>query len=188
MKKKLLLAVVCIMLMSFGIAMTGCGSGETYDAGNISCTVPDGWKVFSSEDLFNTTVDSSGEETASEEEADPNSIYVYKGAEETSDILKSNGITILYSEYGLMGTFDDMKDFYEDTKDQDPVTLGDYEYKWFTGKQFKGEYEYAVMAAEDGDAAIEVNVILKNGDNTISMDDKDVKTILESIKITKSDK
>ena len=87
------------MLMSLGIVMSGCGSGETYDAGNVSCAVPDGWKVFTSEELFNSSTDDSDEDSASDEDSeDPNSIYIYKDAKETTDILKSNGITILYSD------------------------------------------------------------------------------------------
>ena len=191
MRKKLLLAVICVLLIPFGIAMTGCGSGgtsgETYDAGNISCTVPDGWKVFTSEELFTTEVDSSGEETAAEEEADPNSIYIYKGAEKTADIATCNGMTILYSPDGLLGSFDEMKSAYENVKEQKPLKLGDYEWKWFTSKLDDGEFEYAIMATESGDAGIEIQVVLKNGENTISMDDEDVKSIIESIKITAAD-
>ncbi|MBR6443922.1 MAG: hypothetical protein IKS63_00650 [Firmicutes bacterium] len=189
MKKKLLLAVVCIMLMSFGIAMTGCESGETYDAGNISCTVPDGWKALSSEELFNTTTDSSGEETASEEDADPNSIYLYKGIEKTEDILNANGITILYLEDYTFGGIDEMKAFYENVKKQKPLKLENYEWNWYTGEQMDGTYKYAILeTVVDDDDSIQINVVLKNGDKTISMDDKDVKAILESVKITKSDK
>ena len=187
MKKKLLLSVICVMLMSLGIVMSGCGSGETYDAGNVSCAVPDGWKVFTSEELFNSSTGDSDEDSASDEDSeDPNSIYIYKDAKETTDILKSNGITILYSDDKTMGSIDDMKSFYEKAKDQDPLKLDNYEWKCFTGQQFEGNFEYAVLEAIDGDASIQVNVILKNGDKTISLDDKDVKEIIESIKITDS--
>ena len=79
-----------------------------------------------------------------------------------------------------------MKSFYEKVKDQDPLKLDNYEWKCFTGQQFDGDFEYAVLEAIDGDASIQVNVILKNGDKTISLDDKDVKEIIESIKITGS--
>ena len=207
MKKKLFLSVVCIMLMSLGLGLSGCGSGETYDAGNVSCAVPDGWKVFTSEEVSSDNAGDSAdksdqtaeEKKAAEENAkdeakdnaesdkDPNSIYIYKGAEQASDMPNTNGITILYSQYGLMGTFDDMKDYYENCKDQKPLKLSNYEWKWFTGDQFEGKYEFAVLAAEDGDAAIQVSVLLKNGEKTISMDDDDVKEILESIKITGSE-
>ena len=175
------------MLMSLGIVMSGCGSGETYDAGNVSCAVPDGWKVFTSEELFNSSTDDSDEDSASDEDSeDPNSIYIYKDAKETTDILKSNGITILYSDDKTMGSIDDMKSFYEKVKDREPLKLDNYEWNCFTGQQFNGDYEYAVLEAIDGDASIQVNVVLKNGDKTISLDDKDVKEIIGSIKITDS--
>ena len=175
------------MLMSLGIVMSGCGSGETYNAGNVSCAVPDGWKVFTSEELFNSSTDDSDEDSASDEDSeDPNSIYIYKDAKETTDILKSNGITILYSDDKTMGSIDDMKSFYEKVKDQDPLKLDNYEWKCFTGQQFNGDFEYAILEAIDGDASIQVNVVLKNGDKTISLDDKDVKEIIGSIKITGS--
>ncbi len=176
------------MLMSLGIVMSGCGSGETYDAGNVSCAVPDGWKVFTSEELFSTGADDSSDENdaSDEDSADPNAIYIYKGIEKTADIMNSNGITILYSDDKTMGSLEDMKSFYEKAKDQDPLKLDNYEWKYFTGQQLDGTYKYAIMEAIDGDASIQVNVVLKNADHTISLDDKDVREIIESIKITGS--
>ncbi len=189
MKKKLLLSVICVMLMSLGIVMSGCGSGETYDAGNVSCAVPDGWKVFTSEELFNSSTDDSDEDSASDEDSeDPNSIFLFKDVEKTTDIQNSNGITILYIPDESATSLDYMKPFYKKVKDHDPLKLDNYEWKYFTGEQTNdtATCKYAIMFATDGDATMQVNVVLKNGDKTISLDDKDVKEIIGSIKITGS--
>ena len=202
--KKILLAVICLMVAALGIGMTGCGSSDnTYDAGHISCTVPEGWKVFTAEDITKAAesaeseADDDAEDVSdeAEEEAedvsdddlkDPDSIYLYKGAEKASDIFTANGITISYQEYGLLGSFDDMKGYYNNVQEKDPLKLSNYEWEYFTGEMLD-QYKYAIMMAEaDGDAVIQVNVVLKNKDNTISLEDEDVKAILESIKITGS--
>ena len=204
MKKKTFLAVICLMMAALGITMTGCGAGDTYDAGHISCTVPEGWKVFTAEDITQAAssdtdeneaeeaddeaedASDEAEDTSDEDMKDPDSIYLYKGAEKASDIFTANGITISYQEYGLLGSFDDMKGYYNNVQEKDPLKLSNYEWEYFTGEMLD-QYKYAIMMAEaDGDAVIQVNVVLKNKDNTISLEDEDVKAILESIKITGS--
>ena len=58
--------------------------GETFDAGQVSALVPEGWKAFPSPDLFDEY----------DGDNDPTALSIYKGAQNDFDQLTKPGITI----------------------------------------------------------------------------------------------
>jgi len=142
--------------------------GETYSAGNISATVPEGWQAF--------PFYSGGEES-------PNTFAVHKGALNAMDMRYTPGVQIqLFPDGDGFGT-DLMKAMYENVSDLAPQTLGGFTWEGFTG--VSGDIPTALMWTDAGDDNILVAVWLEMEDVTISLDDADVQAIIASIKPNK---
>ena len=145
-------------------------TGETFDAGNVSCIVPDGWKAFPQNDLF------SDEEGAT----DPDVINVCKGASTELDMFSKPYIRINYYAPSTYMT-EPSKDFYDDVADLDDMTIGDYTWHGFSCTSIGYKYYMLWTGAED-EAQYQVSVLYENGGSTISLDDADVQAIIASIK------
>ena len=143
-------------------------SSETFDTGKISITVPDGWKAFGS---------------SSTDKDSQNSINVFKGAKSEFDMFSKPGIYIYYygpdTEY-LNGS----GSFYDDYTEQAPITIGNRTWNYHTYSSIG--YPYAELIWQDADKGLtlQLNVLLENKPYKISLDDEDVKAIVESLKIT----
>lgn len=183
MKKVIVLLAVLVMS---ALMLVGCGSpvsansndqgdgaaaiiGETYEAGNLSALVPDGWKAFPASDLFDEY----------DGDYDPNGLSIYKGAEDEFDVLIKPGMQITYYDGSMM---EPSKDFYDDAEDLEPFELGGYTWQGFTCTSL--DYPIAVLWAEDGNDQFSVNVWLENEGEQISLEDADVQAIIESIQST----
>ena len=177
MKKVLALMLVVIMSLTLFV---GCGGddnnpddgtikGETYNAGNVSAFVPNGWKAFPVTDAFADDPST----------IDPDGMRICKGGETEMDIFSKPYLQITY--YGEDVTFfAPTKDFYDNAVDLTPFTLGELTWNGYTADSMG--YPIAVIWAEKGDIQYQVNCFLGASDGTISLDDADVKAILESIK------
>ncbi len=177
MKKILVLMLVIIMSLTLFV---GCGDdssnngdgtikGETYNAGNVSALVPNGWKAFPVTDPFAddpTTID-------------PDALRICKGGETETDIFSKPYLQINY--YGEDMIFiAPSKDFYDNAVDLTPFTLGELTWNGYTADSMG--YPIAVIWAEKGEVQYQVNCFLGTSGGTISLEDADVKAIIESIK------
>ena len=176
MKKNIvfILAVVLLIAMLAGCSEANPASikGETFDGGNISALVPDGWMGFHGVDYFEEY----------EEGYNPNVIQIAKGAESEWDLLSTPYIMVNYyaPDNPMM---EPMKELYEDVSDLEPVTIGDYTWNGFTGTSI--DTPIAVLwTGEQGSGQILVTLCLENGDK-ISLKDADVQAIIASIQISK---
>lgn len=146
--------------------------GETFEGGNISALVPEGWMGFHGMDYFDEY----------EEGYDPNVIQICKGAESEWDQLTTPYVMISY--FGLDNPmFEPSKDFYEEGADLEPITLGDYTWKGFTAKSL--DTPIAILwTGEEGSEQIQLMICLEN-EGKISLEDADVQAIIASINISK---
>lgn len=178
MKKLLLLMLVAVLSVAM---LTGCSSGgtastdpaeitgETFDAGNVSALVPNGWTAYPVTDLFDEY----------EGDYDPTAVQIVKGAESEFDVFSKPYIQINY--YGEETQMISSKDFYDDAKDIEPMQIGNYSWNGFTTDN--SGYPTAILWTE-GDVLIQLMIILENNDK-ISLDDADVQAIIASITPTK---
>jgi len=173
------IAVVLTLMLGISL-LVGCGggggsagsvSGEVYDAGNVSALVPKGWKVYPIVDVFD---DYDGE-------YDPNGLSINKGAKGAFDQLTTPGLQIKWYASGDGPNNEYSKAFYDDVEDLAPMTIGSRTWKGFTAVSIG--YPLALLWTEEGDI-FQVTVWLENGGKKISLDDADVRAILESIQAT----
>lgn len=174
--KKVIVSLLAVLMCLAVFA--GCGSsgtqgdpevsGETFDGGNVSALVPDGWMAFHGTDVFGDY----------EEGYDPNVIQICKGAKSELDMFSKPYMQINY--YGADTTMmTPGKEWYDDTADLEPMNLGNYTWNGFTGVSM--EYPIAILWTEDGDAQFQISIWLEMEDGKISLDDADVQAIIASI-------
>ena len=152
-------------MLLMALSVVGCSSGksEVYDNGVISVTVPKGWMVYESKNSNNEVVKTN--------------LSVVKTTDK-SKIMDSPMVTISYA--GADKTlYPVTKDFYEDTEDLAVWEIGGKKFEGFKGTSFGAEMLY--YFAVDGDKEYQVVIWpnMKNG--TISLQDADVKAIVESL-------
>ena len=180
MKKLIALLLTAVSLT---VILAGCSKGsaptkpedvkgETFEGGNISALVPEGWMAFHGTDYFDEY----------EEGYDPNVIQVCKGAKTEWDLLSKPYVMMTYfSPDNPM--YEPSKDYYEEGADLEPFTTGSYTWKGFTAKSL--DTPIAILwTGEYGEGQIQLMICLENGEK-ISLDDVDVQAILTSISINK---
>ena len=74
------------------------------------------------------------------------------------------------------------KSFYDDVKDIDSFEKAGYSWSGYTCSS--AGYEYTILEGNKGEEDLQVSIITKAGDNTMSIDDEDVQSILDSIGTT----
>lgn len=142
--------------------------GETYDAGQVSALVPEGWKAFPTTDVFDEY----------EGDYDPNAFSIYKGAQSEWDQLAKPGITITRMD---TASFVSAKDWYDDVKDIEVAPIGSYTCTGYTGTSLV-DYPYTVIEMVDGDTTVQVAILTESNGEKIALEDADVQAILASIK------
>ncbi len=144
-------------------------TGETYDGGNLTVLVPEGWMAFNGVDFFDEY----------EEGYDPNVVRIAKNAESEWDLFSKPYIEVEY--YGPDASMvEPYRDAYEDPEDLEPLSLGDYTWQGFTGKSLM-EQPMAVLWTEKGEHQFQATLYLESGDSKISLEDAEVLAILESV-------
>ena len=191
MKKNIVFLFTTVLLVAILVGCSGGSSatdpadikGETFDGGNVSALVPDGWMGFHGVDpegwmAFHGT-DYFDEY---EEGYDPNVIQVCKGAKTEWDLLSKPYVMMTYfSPDNPM--YEPSKDYYDEGADLEPITLGDYTWKGFTAKSLDTPIAM-LWTGEYGEGQIQLMICLENGEK-ISLDDVDVQAIIASINISK---
>lgn len=175
MKKKFMM-IIMTLLLSLGLAACGGSGGSTssvkgttFDAGKFEVFVPDGWKAFHGADFFGDY----------EEGYDPHVVNIGKGIEEEYELFSYPLANITYSgeDNPLVKP---TKDIYENGKDLEDITTGDYTWEVFTADSLS--YPVAVLYTEFDDKQIVVNITLENGGEKVSLEDADILALLAGIK------
>ena len=185
MKKKYQ-RVVAMLVIAMMILLPGCGKtdskevakegtevaeikGETYETSLLSVLVPEGWMAFPKADIFEEYPDEPG---------DPSGLLIYKGAQDDLDAFTKPGITIDY--YPPEKTMVSPKSYYDDAKDLDPITTGEYTWEGFTATSL--DKPLTVLSVTEP-YQIQVSVWTDVDDGHISLEDADLQAILASLKI-----
>lgn len=138
-------------------------SGQLFDNGILRAFVPSGWKLFYG-------IDSDGN-------ASPKKLHIYKDAQAESDIFSKAGITVCF--YGNNEIFLSTRAFYDNVRDIEPFELGGHLWNGFTCTSF--DYPYTILESTQGGVTFQVMILNENGEHKISINDDDVKMILENI-------
>lgn len=144
-------------------------TGETYDAGNVSVLVPDGWKAFPVFDMW------SDEENAT----DPDQVNVVKGGETDFDLLTKPYIQIVHYEPGGMIT--PSKEYYENAADVESITAGDLTWEGFSGEGLLGDTLIVMWTTNADGHQFQLNIFNKTDAAEFALTDADVLAILGSI-------
>jgi len=140
---------------------------ELFDSGCFQITVPSGWMAF-------LGIDSECRTT-------PKKVHVFKDAKIETDIFTHAGITICF--FGKQDYYLSPKFFYDDVADMEPFDLGAYTWSGYTCTSLG--YPYTMLEAKHDGCVFQVMILMKNGEHKISLEDTDVKMILESLAQTK---
>ena len=183
MKKIFVLMLVLVMMLS----LVACGgdkepatdapdnggtstavTGKTYDTGNFTVLIPDGW-------MENHVTDTWFDDP---EALDSNGLQIIKDGSSALDIL-----TKAYVDIDYYGPEIDMmvpsSEWYEEPADLAPFTAGSTTWKGFTA--VGGGNKMTVLYAGEAGAAQYQVVLWCNGAETIAATDADVLAILESL-------
>lgn len=156
---------VVLLVLFMALSVIGCSSDKSnvFDNGILSVTVPKGWMVYESKNSNNEVVKTN--------------LSVVKTTDR-SKIMDSPMVTISYAGSDKK-LYPVTKNFYNDTKDLAPWEIGGKKFEGFKGTSFGAEMIY--YFAVDGDKEYQVVIWpnMKNG--TISLQDADVKAIVESL-------
>ena len=134
-----------------------------FDNGIFRVLVPSGWGIFAG-------IDSEGRTTQKK-------VHIYKDAKVEADVFTNAGITICFfdrQDYYLSPKF-----FYDNVEDMEAFCLGAYTWNGYTCTSFG--YPYTMLEAKHDGCVFQVMLLTKNGEHEISLDDADVKSILESL-------
>ncbi len=137
-----------------------------FDSGRFSVTVPDGWMAFCG-------TDSGGKVT-------PKKVHIYKGISLQTDIFTHVGITVCF--FGNEDYYLSPRHFYENIVDMEPLAIGTYIWNCYTCTSL--DYPYTMLDASKDGGVFQVMILMKNGAHEISLDDTDVRLIIESLAIT----
>ncbi len=178
-KFKRIFAVIMAATLVFGITACGGGGkdpskvkGETFDTGEFSVLVPDGWKL--------REVSFSGE-------VDPSSVQIFKGAKEELDYFTTPYIYVrsCANQDSVTDALTWAQAYDADSAEQlDAVTTGDF--KWDAAKADTGNGSYGDMFILTANEPYKFRIdIASEKDGTkLSLEDADVQAILASLKET----
>ena len=143
-------------------------SDGSYDTGVFSVAQPDGWGIAPVPDSLKKF----------DGKTNPNSVYAIKGGKEDSDVISC---PYLWITWYPKGNYVSSKGFYDNVKDLDPVTIGGRDW---TGFSFSSMDTPGIsIEAREGDGQWVVMLSTERTNSKISLEDADVKAIIESIKL-----
>ena len=139
---------------------------ELFDAGYFHIEVPTGWMAFFG-------IDSECRMTNKK-------VHICKGAKLETDIFTHACITVCF--YDRQDSYISPKFIYDNVRDMESFTLG--EHTWYGYTCTSLGYPYTMLVENRDGYVFHVMILMKNGEYEISLDDEDVKMILESLKQT----
>lgn len=134
-----------------------------FESGKLRVSVPDGWMAFCG-------TDSGGKIT-------PKKVHIYKGISLETDIFTHVGITVCFFDKG--DYYLSPKHFYDNVVDIEPFTLGPYTWNGYTCTSLG--YPYTMLDTERDGCIFQVMILMKNREHEISLEDMDVRLIIESL-------
>ena len=168
--KNLLKAVMAFAI----IIMAGCGgtsvSGETYETEVLSVLVPEGWKAFPYYQ-------------AGSQEVIPGTVGIRKGATDINDQMRTPGLLIAITKRTNLITIS--KSSFADGEDVEPFQMGKYTWTGIKGTFSLGSTVTPMIMVQTLNEGYNyrVDFILEGSGKKISMDDADVKAIIQSITV-----
>ena len=143
-------------------------AGETYNVGNFTVLVPEGWLEIAVDDMWS---DAGA--------TDPNKVQIIKDGASEFDILTKAYIQIDYygSETDMMAP---SSEWYEGAVDLEPIVTGDITWNGFSAVS-GGNNMVALWTGEAGGPQYQATLWC-NGEYSISVTDADVLAILASVK------
>lgn len=175
MKKKTLLMLVLAVAMVFSLAACGGGGGgndevkgETFDVGNFTVLVPEGWEAVPVDDVWNDDPAVTN----------PDNVNIYKVTGDTLDQWNDPAVNVVTGSVGS-NSLEGMKNFYDDVKDLDEQKIGNLTWNGFTGSSMG--YNLAMLWAEDGDNYFQVTIWMNMSNGELKVEDADVQAILGSV-------
>lgn len=138
---------------------------DLFDSGCIRVAVPEGWMAFFG-------IDSECRTTQKK-------VHIFKDAKLETDIFTHAGITICFfnrQDYYLSPKF-----IYDNVEDMEAFTLGAYTWNGYTCTSLG--YPYTMLEAKHDGCVFQVMILMKNGEHEVSLNDADVRSIIESISI-----
>lgn len=138
-------------------------SGKLFSSGILRVLVPTGWNCFCG-------INSEGTPS-------PKKLHIYKDAKTEFDIFSKAGITVCY--FGKNDIFLSTKNFYDNVQDLEPFACGNHQWEGYTCTSLG--YPYTMLEAKHDGCVFQVMILMKNGEYEISLNDADVRSILESI-------
>ena len=136
-----------------------------FDSGTFRIVVPDGWMAFCG-------IDSECRTTQKK-------VHILKDARLETDIFTHAGITICFfnrQDYYLSPKF-----IYDNVEDMEAFALGAYTWNGYTCIGLG--YPYTMLEAKHDGCVFQVMILMKNGEHEVSLNDADVRSIIESISI-----
>ena len=136
---------------------------DLFDSGYFRIIVPVGWMAFFG-------IDSECRTTQKK-------VHICKDAKLETDIFTHAGITICFfdrQDYYLSPKF-----IYDNVADMEAFTLGAYTWNGYTCTSLG--YPYTMLEAKHDGCVFQVMILMKNGEYEISLNDADVRLIIESI-------
>lgn len=172
--KKLLSMMLALVMVFAVIACTPKApetpeevTGETYDTGEFTALVPEGWMAFPSSDMWDEY----------EGDYDPTGLQICKDAKSEWDLFSKPCITINYYEDAT--EFVSAKSWYDDAQDITPFDLGNYSWTGYTATSL--DLPYTILEGTDGVSVMQVSILTENSGNSIALEDADVQAIIMSI-------
>ena len=138
---------------------------DLFDSGYFRIIVPAGWMAFFG-------IDSECRTTQKK-------VHIFKDAKLETDIFTHAGITICFfnrQDYYLSPKF-----IYDNVEDMEAFTLGAYTWNGYTCTGLG--YPYTMLEAKHDGCVFQVMILMKNGEHEVSLNDADVRSIIESISI-----
>lgn len=136
---------------------------DLFDSGYFRIIVPVGWMAFFG-------IDSECRTTQKK-------VHICKDAKLETDIFTHASITICFfdrHDYYLSPKF-----IYDNVTDMEAFTLGAYTWNGYTCTSLG--YPYTMLEAKHDGCVFQVMILMKNGEHEISLNDVDVRIILESL-------
>ena len=142
--------------------------GEISDAGNIRAICPEGWFSVPVRDFFSDKDDA----------LTPDKVRLIKGTDDDWAQVPYIVITFLGTNHRPM-SLDEQKEYYDTTADLEPFMIGTDIWEGFS--YAVGDSKVEAIIRKRNDPAFDVLVILQDKEETISLTDADVQTILSTI-------
>lgn len=138
---------------------------DLFDSGYFRIIVPAGWMAFFG-------IDSECRTTQKK-------VHIFKDAKLETDIFTHAGITICF--FASDDIYVSPKFIYDNVADMEAFTLGAYTWNGYTCTGLG--YPYTMLEAKHDGCVFQVMILMKNGEHEVSLNDADVRSIIESISI-----